>query len=41
MALKVSLIQVSTGEILVNEMITILKKDELHAAKFSGNTNNL
>lgn len=41
MALKVALIQVSTGDVLVNEMITVLKKDELHAAKFSGNSNNL
>lgn len=41
MVLKVSLIQVSNGEVLLQEAINVLKKDELHAAKFSGNANNL
>lgn len=41
MVLKVALIQVNTGDVLLNEVITVFRKDELHAAKFNGNPNNL
>jgi hypothetical protein len=41
MVLKVALIQVNTGNVLLNEVVTVFKKDELHAAKFNGNPNNL
>ncbi len=41
MFFKVELIEVSNGNILLNEPILIVKNDELHAAKFSGNPKNL
>jgi tetratricopeptide (TPR) repeat protein len=41
MVLKVALIQVNTGDVLLNEVVTVFRKDELHAAKFNGNPNNL
>ncbi len=38
---KVTLLQVSNGNVLANEQILVVKNDELHAAKFEGNPNNL